>query len=296
MGTTISQSSFFGVILFLLFGVLGEVVILAGGASSDSSFDVNYYVTWGSSNVLSLNDGGEIQLSMDKSSGSGFASKQSYGSGFFHMRIKLPDKDSAGVVTAYYLTSHTDKHDELDFEFLGNREGRPYTLQTNVFSNGEGNREQRIHLWFDPTADFHDYKVLWNQHLIVFYVDDIPFRVFKNNANIGVSYPTQPMQVEASLWDGDSWATDGGQTKTNWSQAPFKAHFQGFNIDGCPSSSTTTQGQCYSSNFWWNQEKYWKLDSNQQKAYENVRNNYMTYDYCSDRPRYPKPPAECLDQ
>lgn len=67
--TTISQSSFFGV-LFLLFGVLlGEVILLAGGASSDSSFDVNYYVTWGSSNVLSLDEGGEIQLSMDKSSG-----------------------------------------------------------------------------------------------------------------------------------------------------------------------------------------------------------------------------------
>ncbi|KAI8523244.1 hypothetical protein RHMOL_Rhmol13G0058500 [Rhododendron molle] len=130
--------------------------------------------------------------------------------------------------------------------------------------------------------------------IIRFYVDDIPIRVFKNNANIGVSYPTQPMQIEASLWDGESWATDGGQTKTNWSQAPFKAHFQGFNIDGCPSSSTTPQGQCYSPNFWWNQEKYWNLDSNQQKAYENVRNNYMTYDYCSDRPRYPKPPAECL--
>ncbi|KAF7119446.1 hypothetical protein RHSIM_Rhsim13G0046700 [Rhododendron simsii] len=274
MGTISDQSSFFGVILFLLFGVLlGEVLILAGGASSDSSFDVNYYVTWGSSNVLSLNEGGEIQLSMDISSG--FCNPK---------RLAL----------LMQLTSHTDKHDELDFEFLGNREGRPYTLQTNVFSNGEGNREQRIHLWFDPTADFHDYKVLWNQHLIVFYADDIPFRVFKNNANIGVSYPTQPMQIEASLWDGDSWATDGGQTKTNWSQAPFKAHFQGFNIDGCPSSSTTTQGQCYSSNFWWNQEKYWKLDSNQQKAYENVRNNYMTYDYCSDRPRYPKPPAECL--
>lgn len=69
MGIISDQSSFFGVILFVLVGVLGEVLILAGGASSDSSFDVNYYVTWGSSNVLSLNEGGEIQLSMDISSG-----------------------------------------------------------------------------------------------------------------------------------------------------------------------------------------------------------------------------------
>ncbi|KAF5930580.1 hypothetical protein HYC85_031453 [Camellia sinensis] len=112
--------------------------------------------------------------------GSGFGSKLSYGSGFFHMRTKLPDKDSAGVVTAFYvmidfisrwcllqLTSHTSNHDELDFEFLGNREGKPCTLQTNVFSNGQGNREQRLHLWFDPTADFHTYQILGNQHQIV---------------------------------------------------------------------------------------------------------------------------------
>ncbi|XP_048336485.1 xyloglucan endotransglucosylase/hydrolase protein 2 isoform X4 [Ziziphus jujuba] len=268
----------------------------AGAENADINFYQNYDVTWGFDHVLALNRGRQIQLSMDLSSGAGFESKQSYGSGFFHMKIKLPDRNTAGVVTAFYLTSKGNNHDELDFEFLGNVEGKPYTLQTNVFVNGQGNREQRITLWFDPTADYHLYGILWNEHQIVFRVDDVPIRVFKNNRNIGVDYPSQPMKIEGSLWDGESWATDGGKTKTDWSYAPFKAQFQGFSINGCPitNDKSLIPQQCYSSSYWWNGQRYWNLDHHQQRKYENVRKTYMHYDYCTDRSRYPIPPPECL--
>lgn len=55
-------------------------------------------------------------------------------------------------------------HFEVDFEFLGTN-GQ---LQTNVFVNDTGNREQKFQLWFDPSADFHTYEILWNPYQLVY--------------------------------------------------------------------------------------------------------------------------------
>ncbi|XP_031493329.1 xyloglucan endotransglucosylase/hydrolase protein 2-like [Nymphaea colorata] len=279
---------------YLLASILLLIMLELSGTGAQPPatppFSDEYSITWGQDHVKFFDDR-QVQLSLDNSSGSGFASRSYYGSGFFDMDIKLSN-NSAGVVTAYYLTSHTTAHDELDFELLGNDEGTSIIVQTNVFVNGVGGREQKMSLWFDPTEALHNYTILWNYKHIVFYVDDTPIRIFSNKSPIGGSYPTQAMQVTASIWDGSSWATDGGRKKVDWRLAPFKATFQGFSIDGCQSWGWSSSN-CYSDTDWWSQESFIDLPADQLAKYKQARKKHLVYNYCDDRERYPVLPPEC---
>ncbi|CAL9180403.1 unnamed protein product [Musa hybrid cultivar] len=259
---------------FLL--IASSLLAIAAAGNFDQEFDI----TWGDGRAKVLESGQLLTLSLDKASGSGFQSKKEYLFGKIDMQIKLVPGNSAGTVTAYYLSSQGPTHDEIDFEFLGNVSGDPYTLHTNVFAQGKGNREMQFKLWFDPTADFHTYTILWNPSHIIFMVDRIPIRDFKNLESRGVAFPkNQPMRIYSSLWNADDWATRGGLVKTDWSQAPFTASYRSFRADTVPSSSG-----------WWSQE----LDTTGQEKMKWVQKNYMIYNYCSDLKRFPQGlPTEC---
>ncbi|CAK9329826.1 unnamed protein product [Citrullus colocynthis] len=265
-------------------------------SSSAANFHQSTDITWGDGRAQILNDGNLLTLSLDKASGSGFQSRNEYLYGKIDMQIKLVPGNSAGTVTAYYLRSEGSAWDEIDFEFLGNLSGQPYTVHTNVFSQGKGNREQQFHLWFDPTADFHTYSILWNPQRIVFYVDGTPIREFKNKESIGVAFPkNQPMRLQSSLWNADDWATRGGLVKTDWTQAPFTASYRNFNENACIWSSG--QSSCGSNSSPTSDNKSWysqELDSDSQVKLKWVQNNYMIYNYCTDANRFPQGlPPEC---
>ncbi|KAJ6307775.1 hypothetical protein OIU76_017546 [Salix suchowensis] len=279
-------------ILFMAFGTMGA----APRKPVDVPFGRNYVPTWAFDHIKYFNGGSEIQLHLDKYTGTGFQSKGSYLFGHFSMQMKLVPGDSAGTVTAFYLSSQNSEHDEIDFEFLGNRTGQPYILQTNVFTGGKGDREQRIYLWFDPTVGYHHYSVLWNSYLVVFFVDDVPIRVFKNCKDLGLKFPfNQPMKIYSSLWNADDWATRGGLEKTDWSKAPFIASYKSFHIDGCEASVEAkfcaTQGTR-----WWDQKEFQDLDAFQYRRLKWVRQKYTIYNYCTDRSRYPSLPPRMLER
>ncbi|KAK4481554.1 hypothetical protein RD792_012455 [Penstemon davidsonii] len=264
-------------LLYICTIFLSYFLILANGANNFSTF---YYPLWGGDHFSINPQGTEVQLKFDRYTGAGFRSKYDYGSGWFHIRMKIPDRPTGGVVTSFYLTSAPDNQDpgnhfELDYEFLGTNG----TVQTNVYDNDTGHREQSFRLWFNPSQDFHTYEFLWNSNQIVFFIDKIPVRVFKNNIAKGIPYPNKPMHIEASIWNAD-WAG-----KVDWSHAPFIAHYQDFNFYACQGTDVS---RCGSQGYLWN--RFTKLSPQQRAQMNKYRKYHMVYDYCA-QPATRKP--EC---
>jgi hypothetical protein len=118
-------------------------------------------------------------------------------------------------------------------------------------------------------------------------VDGVPVRVFRNHEPAGVPYLSgQAMRVHGSLWNGESWATEGGRVKTNWSAAPFVASYGGYAASACV---VVPAGGCPQ-----NASSSWMGRELGPDGLAWARKNYMIYDYCDDRWRFPQgPPAEC---
>ncbi|OAY73488.1 probable xyloglucan endotransglucosylase/hydrolase protein 26 [Ananas comosus] len=277
-----SRALFFAFVALIAVG-WGAVVVVVVDANFASETSCN----WGGANCKI--DGDNLQFILNKWSGAGIVTKQQFIFGSIEMQIKLVPRDSAGTVTTYYTSSTGNKHNEVDFEFLGNVSGQPYTIHTNIFVGGVGNREEQFRPWFDPTDGYHTYTIFWNPSMILWSIDGTPIRVFKNRNSKGIPFPlSQPMKGYTSLWNADDWATQGGRIKTNWSHAPFIANYKSFQQRVCAYAGPNSARQCAapSAANWYTAPQYKTLSRSQIDQLNSVRNKYMIYNYCKDTNRF----------
>ncbi|KAJ6849969.1 putative xyloglucan endotransglucosylase/hydrolase protein 32 [Iris pallida] len=249
-------------------------------------FYERYATLWGPQHQSVSQDQSTVTVWLDRTSGSGFKSTRPYRDGYFAASVKLQAGYTAGTNTAFYLSNseaHPGFHDEVDIEFLGTTPGKPYTLQTNVYVRGSGDgrivgREVRFHLWFDPTADFHNYAILWNPTEIIFFVDDIPIRRYPRKSD--ATFPLRPMWVYGSIWDASSWATENGKYKADYRYQPFVARFTKFRFGACSAYTPRTCRPATAS-----PGGAAGLSGQQYAAMRWAQANHMVYDYCSDSTR-----------
>ncbi|XP_057467672.1 probable xyloglucan endotransglucosylase/hydrolase protein 30 [Actinidia eriantha] len=233
--------------------------------------------------------------------GSGFISSNYYNYGLFSAQIKLPSEYTAGIVVAFY-TSNGDvfekTHDELDFEFLGNVRGKPWRFQTNMYGNGSTNRgrEERYKLWFDPSKEFHRYTIIWTSKTIIFYIDEVPIREVVRSKAMGGDYPSKPMSLYATIWDGSDWATNGGKHKVDYAYQPFISQFKDLALQGCTIDPIQERpsAHCGETTAQLEADDYATITPEGRRAMSRFREKYMYYSYCYDIVRYPEAPPECV--
>ncbi|CAM6116211.1 unnamed protein product [Calypogeia fissa] len=284
----------------LLFLCIGSLLL----SGCHAGFWDTFQVTYGIQNVHPNDSTGSVEMALTADGvGPTFTTWNTYLFGSFKCQIKLVPGNSAGTVSAFFLTSpdsttdgSANQHDEIDFEFLGNVSGQPYKVQTNIFANGTGGREEQMYLWFDPTADYHTYQVIWNHKLVLWLVDSIPIRVYNNIENLSpLTFPTfRPMGVSTCIYDASDWATESGRVRVNYAYAPFSLNFVAFDFEACVAQGQSV-GSCgtnYSGN-WWEGSEYQTFNSDWQNQMAWVREYYLQYDYCLDTNRYQTPPVEC---
>jgi xyloglucan:xyloglucosyl transferase len=78
-----------------------------------------------------------------------------------------------------------------------------------------------------------------------FYIDDTPIREMVRTESMGAQFPSKPMSLYATIWDGSSWATSGGRYKVDYKYAPYVAEFADLALRGCaagPAAACATSG------------------------------------------------------
>lgn len=99
--------------------------------------------------------------------GGEISSKEQFGYGAYEARMKLPDVPSS--ITGFFLYEAPDYYYEIDIELYNTPESQ---LMLTTYAEGEVKQQYTTDLDFDPTKEFHDYRIEYQEDGLEFYVDN----------------------------------------------------------------------------------------------------------------------------
>lgn len=112
---------------------------------------------------------------------------KSYGS--YEISMKLPNAPSS--ITGFFLYAPPDYAQEIDIEIYNQPDGK---IMFTSYANGAQTQSVTKDLSFDPTADFHHYRIDYQPDFIDFYVDDLHLTRFS------AGIPDNPMYLMVNAW------------------------------------------------------------------------------------------------
>ncbi|MCC5894727.1 MAG: glycoside hydrolase family 16 protein [Alkalibacterium sp.] len=122
-------------------------------------------------------DGGEIQT----------LELVHYGS--YEISMKLPDAPSS--ITGFFLYRAPDFHHEIDIEVFNQPDSE---VLFTTYSDGTTQNEDRQPLDYDPTADFHQYRIDYFPGRTSFYIDDQLMQEWEKGLT------DEPMHLMVNTW------------------------------------------------------------------------------------------------
>lgn len=117
---------------------------------------------------VSVNDGKlKINMPANTFDGGEIFTKELQKFGAFEIRMKLPLAPTS--ITGFFLYTAPDYFFEVDIELHNESDG---TLLLTTYSDGKKNNEYVGKVSFDPTNEFHNYRIEYYEDSVKFYIDN----------------------------------------------------------------------------------------------------------------------------
>ena len=140
-------------------------------------------------NVFVEDDLLKIRLQEGTYDGGEIRTKELVSFGAYEVRMKLPFAPSS--LTGFFHYKAPDYYHEIDIEVLNDRSGTFYLV---TYADGKKQHQHTGELPFDPTEDFHNYRIEYYPDHLAFYVDDIFILSYTDG------YSHEPMFLMLNCW------------------------------------------------------------------------------------------------